>query len=43
MKCPLCKGEFKCEWGVKGGKKSKRTITEEQQRKMQEGRKHGKQ
>jgi len=36
MKCPKCGNEFKDSTKVKGGKKSKRKITPEQQEKMQQ-------
>ena len=39
MICPKCKHEFKDPLRVKGGKKSKRTISVEQQAEMQEARK----
>jgi len=39
MKCPKCKHEFKDPARVKGGMVSRRTITKEQQAKMQAGRK----
>jgi hypothetical protein len=38
MKCPKCGTVFKDESRVKGGKKSKRKITPEQQEKMQAAR-----
>jgi len=39
MRCPACKHEFKDEGRAKGGRVSRRTITPEQQAKMQAGRK----
>lgn len=39
MKCPKCGTTIKNPVSVKGGKKSKRKITPEQQAKMQAGRK----
>lgn len=39
MKCPKCGHEWKDPARVKGGKKSKRTITPEQQAEMQRGKK----
>jgi hypothetical protein len=39
MKCPKCGHEWKDKRMVDGGKKSKRTITPEQQAKMQKARK----
>jgi hypothetical protein len=39
MKCPVCKHEFKDPGRVKGGMVSRRTITKDQQAKMQAGRK----
>ena len=39
MKCPVCKTEFKDPGRQKGGRKSRRTITPEQQEKMQRARK----
>ena len=38
MKCPECGAEFKDPTKVKGGQKSKRTITPEQQETLQEAR-----
>jgi len=38
MKCPKCGWIFKDEGRAKGGKKSKRRITKEQQEKMQAAR-----
>lgn len=42
MKCPKCGHEFKHHGAVKGGSKSKRAITPEQQEKMQAARKAAK-
>lgn len=39
MKCPKCGHEWKDEGRSKGGKSSKRSITPEQQAKMQAARK----
>jgi sarcosine oxidase delta subunit len=39
MKCPNCGKTFKDEGRAKGGRKSRRTISAEQQEKMQEARK----
>ena len=39
MKCPHCGKPIKDEWRSKGGSKSKREISPEAQRKMQQGRK----
>lgn len=38
MKCPICHAEFTDPGRSKGGKKSKRTLTPEQARKMVEAR-----
>ena len=40
MICPNCKHHFKDPRSVKGGKNSRRTISKEQQAKMQAARKH---
>jgi len=39
MKCPKCGHDFKAPGQAKGGQKSKRSITPEQQAKMQAARK----
>jgi sarcosine oxidase delta subunit len=39
MKCPKCGTEIKDEGRAKGGRKSRRTISAEEQAKMQEARK----
>jgi hypothetical protein len=38
MRCPKCRHEFRDEGRAKGGRASRRTITSEQQAKMQAGR-----
>jgi hypothetical protein len=42
MRCPKCGHEFKDEGRARGGRVSRRTITPEQQRKMQAARKRHK-
>jgi uncharacterized C2H2 Zn-finger protein len=39
MKCPSCGKIFKDEGRAKGGRKSRRTISADQQKEMQEARK----
>jgi hypothetical protein len=42
MRCPKCKYEWKDEGRAKGGRTSRRTITPEQQARMQAARKQRK-
>jgi hypothetical protein len=42
MRCPKCSHEFKDEGRAKGGRASRRTITPEQQARMQAARKRRK-